>query len=103
MRGNTSTRRAELLVFADALCQFNPAYGQGMTVAACEAMVLRRCLEQGRAQLAPRFFTAAGKVIDVPWDIAVGADLAFPWVEGPRTARGKFIGRYLARVHAAAE
>jgi len=58
------------LVFGDALCSFNPVYGQGMTVAAQEAALLRECLNAGDADLAQRFFAGAGTVIDTPWDIA---------------------------------
>src|SRR5581483_4174863 len=38
-----------LLVVGDALCAFNPIYGQGITVAACEAVVLRQALADGLA------------------------------------------------------
>ncbi|MFC4150158.1 FAD-dependent oxidoreductase [Micromonospora mangrovi] len=90
------------LAVADALCSFNPAYGQGMTVAAAEAMVLRDCLRQGRTGLPRRFFAAAAKVVDVPWDMAVGADLRYPTVVGPRSRRTRFLNAYVARLHVAA-
>lgn len=92
-----------LVIMGDALCQFNPSYGQGMTVAASEAIVLRDCLRQGRAGLPRRFFRAAARVVDVPWDVAVGADLRFDHVEGRRTARVNMINSYVARLQVAAE
>lgn len=111
MRLPTSVRRryerltrlpAGFLAVADAVCSFNPAYGQGMTVAAAEAMVLRDCLRQGRQDLPRRFFAAAAKVVDVPWDMAVGGDLRHPAVVGPRSRRTRFLNGYVARLHAAA-
>ncbi|MBO3750426.1 FAD-binding monooxygenase [Streptosporangiaceae bacterium NEAU-GS5] len=91
------------LAFADALCQFNPTYGQGMTVAACEAAELRRCLaDGGPTGLAGRFYERAARIIDVPWDMSVGGDLRFPAVEGPRTLRVKLLNAYIGRLHAAA-
>ncbi|TDC69743.1 FAD-binding protein [Micromonospora sp. KC606] len=90
------------IAVADAVCSFNPAYGQGMTVAAAEAMVLRDCLRQGRKELPRRFFAGAAKVVDVPWDMAVGADLRHPTVVGPRSRRIRFLNGYVTRLHAAA-
>ncbi|MGW4156817.1 FAD-dependent oxidoreductase [Micromonospora chersina] len=90
------------IAVADALCSFNPAYGQGMTVAAAEAIVLRDCLRRGRRDLPRRFFAAAAKVVDVPWDMAVGADLRHPAVVGPRSGRTRFLNGYVTRLHAAA-
>jgi hypothetical protein len=86
------------LAFGDALCSFNPIYGQGMTVAAAEADALARCLAAGRDKLAPRFFRAAARVIDIPWDMAVGSDLLNPKVEGVRSARTRFINWWVKNV-----
>ena len=90
------------LVVGDAACSFNPVYGQGMTVAAQEAVLLQQCLEEGDADLARRFFTAATEAIDVPWDIAVGNDLRHPKVQGARPLKVRFINWYIGKLHMAA-
>jgi hypothetical protein len=91
-----------LLVIGDAVCSFKPVYGQGMTVAAKEAFELRRFLASDAEGKPQRFFAAIAAVIDVPWDIAVGGDLAFPQVPGPRPAKVRFVNAYLTKLHAAA-
>ncbi|MEV4625745.1 FAD-binding monooxygenase [Micromonospora sp. NPDC049523] len=90
-----------LLVMGDAACIFNPVYGQGMTVAAIESLVLRQHLEQGEPQ--PRaFFRDLSKVIDGPWDMSAGADLGFPGVQGRRTMKVRMGNAYIPRLQAAA-
>ncbi|MCW5634168.1 MAG: monooxygenase [Rubrivivax sp.] len=86
------------LAMGDALASFNPIYGQGMTVAACEALALRAALRHGTRGLARRFFKAAARVIDTPWQLAVGGDLALPMVPGPRPFPVKLINAYVGRV-----
>lgn len=92
-----------LLVFGDALCSFNPVYGQGMTVAALEALALRRCLASGHRHLARRFFRAAARTIDPAWRLALGADLALPEIDGRRPVPLRAVNAYLARAQHAAE
>ena len=78
-----------LLVTGDALCAFDPVYGQGMTVAALEAKELGRCLAEGRTDLARRFHGLAAEHIDTPWTIAVGAaPRAADLDDGPPLGRG---------------
>jgi 2-polyprenyl-6-methoxyphenol hydroxylase-like FAD-dependent oxidoreductase len=92
-----------LLVFGDAICSFNPIYGQGMSVAALQAEALGRVLSSGRDRLAPRFFAAAARVVDTPWEMSVGGDLAYPEVPGRRTRSGRLLGAYLARLRRGAQ
>jgi 2-polyprenyl-6-methoxyphenol hydroxylase-like FAD-dependent oxidoreductase len=91
------------LVFGDAICSLNPVYGQGMTVSAQEALLLRDCLQAaGDADLARRFFKAVQSVVDVPWQIAIGNDLQHPQFKGQRGAMVKFINWYVSKLHIAA-
>jgi 2-polyprenyl-6-methoxyphenol hydroxylase-like FAD-dependent oxidoreductase len=80
-----------LLPIADAICRFNPVYGQGMSVAALEACLLRKLLVTAGAEddpiaaLAPTFFAEVQPLIETPWSVAV-LDFAFPDTRGQRPA-----------------
>jgi 2-polyprenyl-6-methoxyphenol hydroxylase-like FAD-dependent oxidoreductase len=79
-----------LLVVADAICRFNPVYGQGMSVAAQEAVALRRLLAACSGQpdpldgLASPFFAEAAALIDTPWFGSAVPDFAHPDTRGTR-------------------
>jgi 2-polyprenyl-6-methoxyphenol hydroxylase-like FAD-dependent oxidoreductase len=92
-----------LLVMGDAICSFNPIYGQGMTVAALEALALQRCLRQDRSDLARRYFQTTAKIIKGAWQLATGADLTLPEVDGPRPLPVRITNKYVQQVQAAAE
>jgi 2-polyprenyl-6-methoxyphenol hydroxylase-like FAD-dependent oxidoreductase len=91
-----------LLVLGDAVASFNPIYGQGMSVAAVEALALRRHLERGTEPQPRRWFRDLARLVDVPWEIAAGGDLVFPDVQGRRTPKSRLLNAYIARLHAAA-
>ena len=92
-----------LLVVGDAICSFNPIYGQGMTVAALQAQALRQSLQRGANGLARRYFRAAAKPIGVAWRFAVGGDLNLPEVEGPRPLSLRLTNKYVDRLQTAPE
>jgi 2-polyprenyl-6-methoxyphenol hydroxylase-like FAD-dependent oxidoreductase len=87
------------LVMGDALCSFNPIYGQGMTTAALQALALREQLPVGETR---RTFRALARAVDVPWQLATGADLAVPEVVGRRSPALRLLNGYVSRLQAAA-
>ncbi|MGB5148769.1 MAG: 2-polyprenyl-6-methoxyphenol hydroxylase-like oxidoreductase [Mycobacterium sp.] len=92
-----------LLVCGDAFCSFNPIYGQGMSIAATDAVALREALRRGVIGLPRRYFRAAAKSIGVAWGLAAGSDLAFPEVEGRRTPSMRLTNRFADWVLTACE
>ena len=78
---------AGLLATGDALCRFNPVFGQGMSVAAQEAVILDRLLAEDvpMERLARDFFAAIQDTIATPWGVAVN-DFVYPATRGARPA-----------------
>jgi 2-polyprenyl-6-methoxyphenol hydroxylase-like FAD-dependent oxidoreductase len=79
-----------LLPIGDAICRFNPIYGQGMTVAAMEARILRSLLRMRAhtkdplAALGQAFFASARPLIEAAWSMSAIPDLAHPRTRGER-------------------
>jgi 2-polyprenyl-6-methoxyphenol hydroxylase-like FAD-dependent oxidoreductase len=92
-----------LVACGDAICSFNPIYGQGMSVAALDAVALRDCLRRGVTDLPRRYFRAAAKAISVAWQPGAASDLAFPEVEGRRTPSMRVSNRLVNSVLTASE
>jgi 2-polyprenyl-6-methoxyphenol hydroxylase-like FAD-dependent oxidoreductase len=93
------------LVIGDAICSFNPIYGQGMSSAALQAEALHQLLEQrvqdasGISGLARDFFSKAAEAIATPWALAAGADLAFPQTQGERPSDSQEAAAYFAALN----
>ena len=91
------------LVLGDALCSFNPVYGQGMTSASLQAAALDTLLKERKelTGLWRLFYKAAAQVVDIPWQLAVGEDFRYAETEGKKPAGVDFINGYVNRVHRA--
>lgn len=78
-----------LLPLGDVICQFSPAFGQGMSVVAQEVCVLRRLIEARALEtdpfkgLASSFFAAIQDLLAAPWAVAE-SDFAFEKTRGLR-------------------
>ncbi|WP_149181906.1 FAD-dependent monooxygenase [Streptomyces sp. TRM49041] len=95
-------RPAGFLVTGDALCTFNPIYGQGMAVAAMTAVVLRDALaDRRRTPTTLRVQRALFRASRQAWDISAGADKKMPGAIGDAarvTAADRPADWYLSRV-----
>jgi 2-polyprenyl-6-methoxyphenol hydroxylase-like FAD-dependent oxidoreductase len=87
------------VVSGDAVCSFDPRFGQGMTVAMSEAIALGEVLdEHGLHDVGRRLLAAAQPTVQDAWDLATGAALAHPDVDGPRPLSWKLTNAYMERL-----
>jgi hypothetical protein len=99
-----------LAILGDALCSFNPTYGQGMTAAALDVTVLETCLRRHAARRAPSLdgladyyrHKVAGAVA-TPWLLATVEDFRYPQTEGARPPVTPLLHWYLDHLYAATE
>ncbi len=77
-----------LIPIGDAMSSVNPTYGQGMTVAACEAEALEKLLA-ANAQLdsiATAYLALAAEISGRAWSLSINSDYVYPETEGERPA-----------------
>jgi 2-polyprenyl-6-methoxyphenol hydroxylase-like FAD-dependent oxidoreductase len=79
-----------VIPIGDSICRFNPVYGQGMSVAAKEAILLHHLLGARASQSDPlhglgrEFLAEASQLIETPWSMAAIPDFAYPETRGDR-------------------
>ncbi|MBD2165539.1 hypothetical protein H6G04_14155 [Calothrix membranacea FACHB-236] len=95
------------MLLGDAVCAFNPVYGQGMTTAANAALLLDECLSQQLSRhahenlvgLSQNFQKQLSKIIAVPWMMATSEDFRFATTVGGRPSlMTQFMQMYLNQV-----
>ncbi|MGA8713614.1 MAG: hypothetical protein WB647_11405 [Roseiarcus sp.] len=81
-----------LIPLGDSVCRFNPVFGQGMSVAAIEAVTLGRLLGSRAARsdpldgLAAEYLAGTQQCLEAPWATAI-SDFVYPQTRG-ETAGG---------------
>jgi 2-polyprenyl-6-methoxyphenol hydroxylase-like FAD-dependent oxidoreductase len=93
------------VALGDAVCAFNPVYGQGMTAASVSARLLGDWLRDARGhRLDPaRYFRDQARFLTEVWTLATGADFRFPKTTGPRPRFAGLANGYLDLLVPAAE
>src|SRR4051812_30266038 len=75
-----------LIAVGDALCCFDPIYGQGITVSACQALRLGTALASGAVVGSTRRLQRdLDRIVEFPWAVAIGQDLQMPSSAGQQT------------------
>jgi 2-polyprenyl-6-methoxyphenol hydroxylase-like FAD-dependent oxidoreductase len=98
---------AGLIVLGDAVCSFNPVYGQGMTVSAIEAETLHHALATAKqkgglgSDFGQHWFRSIQPAIDVAWGSVQVEDYRFPELKDQRPYRIRPLQWYMERVHQA--
>jgi 2-polyprenyl-6-methoxyphenol hydroxylase-like FAD-dependent oxidoreductase len=93
-----------LLAVGDAYCAFNPVFGQGITVAACQALLIRDALahDSTRAERRPlttrRLQRRIGAAADLPWQVATTEDLRHPSSSGSQPRAQRVFGLWSAQL-----
>jgi 2-polyprenyl-6-methoxyphenol hydroxylase-like FAD-dependent oxidoreductase len=98
-----------LIAIGDAVCSFNPVYGQGMTVAAIEAELLGSSLARAKAEggfaaeFAARWFRGIAPIVDGAWGSVRLEDFSCPELAHECPLHLRLMQWYMGRVHRATQ
>lgn len=94
-----------LIAIGDAFCSFDPVFGQGMSVAAKEAIVLDKCLQQAQQagiihtpQFCKTYFKQVYKATTLPWLLATSEGLRYVLEGQKRPPHLQFLHWYNGKV-----
>lgn len=91
-----------LFVLGDAVCSFNPIYGQGMCGSAVEVGELQKTLQKCSsfipAGTSKRFMQQIGKLVANPWLLATSSDFLYPQTKGKRPFGTSLLLWYLVQL-----
>jgi len=77
----------KLIPLGEALTSFNPMYGQGMSLAAGQALSLREAVTGGLdANMSARYFEGCNRLNGVGWSVMETRDFAYDCTSGDRPA-----------------
>ena len=96
--GRSRAWPANLLVVGDAYCAFNPIYAQGITIAACQALLLRDALARRRPLRTVRLQRKIAAVADLPWFVATSEDLRRQSTAGKQSRSQQLISSWSAEL-----
>jgi 2-polyprenyl-6-methoxyphenol hydroxylase-like FAD-dependent oxidoreductase len=90
-----------LVMVGDAVCSFNPVYGQGMSSAALQAEALGRVLDDVHTldeRFVRTFYRRSAKAVTPIWQMSIAADFALPATRGTKAPGTDVVNRYMAKV-----
>ena len=103
--GRSRSWPAGLLAVGDAYCAFDPVYGQGITVAACQALLVRDALKHGRTAAEGGALESTrglqrrvGATADLPWQVATSEDLRHLSSSGSQAGVQRLLGLWTGQL-----
>jgi 2-polyprenyl-6-methoxyphenol hydroxylase-like FAD-dependent oxidoreductase len=97
-----------LIPIGDSICRFNPIYGQGMSIAAQQAVMFRDVLTASATKQDPfavigkDFISGVEQIIENPWALSVLTDLTYPETDRERPHNLQQALDYQVALHRAA-